>query len=355
LDIDSDLARLYPSASPAGFFNASLLPDRSWIKPFAFHAFLSGSEISNDTTVALLDPDFIFLERLRVDDLAEHGITPEGSRQPRAVEVEGLHGVAQHYACCDGAGAPYMFTAKAWRELLPGYAALASEAKGHWGEEQKAFADAAKLANVTFSVFNHFMISAVGDRLEGWRWVEEHLNASDRAGSTGDCGLPGRAAAAGPSARLPTFLHVVRPWNPDGGNTSWQFSKYQVPPGWNHPEGEGILDCDMPLLAEPPAGLVRSAPSGKARLSAWGLCGIIHSMNHMLADVKSRKCPNGGNLAKALKIEAGWKNRLVPVPPPEPGLLSSPSHSVDDAFVVECAVHLNCSRGPARSIWPREP
>jgi len=59
----------------------------------------------------------------------------------------------------------------------------------------------------------------------------------------------------------------------------------------------------MSLLAEPPAGLVRSASGVTARLSAWGLCGIVHSINHMLADVKGLKCPHGGNLAKALKLD----------------------------------------------------
>lgn len=321
------------------------LRDISWIKPFGFQAFLSGPEISNATTVAMLDADFIFLDRLRVDDLAEHSIASLPRRPATgAGPVEGLHGVVQHYRCCDGAGAPYLFTAEAWRELLPGYAALAGEATGAWGEEQQAFATAAARAGVVFSVFDHFMVSDISEReQEGWRWVEEHLEAS----GGGSCGPPGRAAA-GPGAarapRLPTFLHVVRPWNPEGGNASWQFSKYQVPPGWGRPEGEGILDCDMPLLAEPPTGLVRSASGGTARLSSWALCGIIHSVNDMLADVKGLRCPHGGNLAKVLKIEANWHNSLLPgQSPAAPG-------GVVAAFVARCALDLNCSRGSALQL-----
>mmetsp|Transcript_47836 Transcript_47836/g.127645 ORF Transcript_47836/g.127645 Transcript_47836/m.127645 type:complete len:425 (+) Transcript_47836:3-1277(+) len=350
------LRRVYPAASlldvggrgalaPLDDSAAAVLRrDITWIKPFAFQAFLASPEIPNGTAVAMLDADFIFLSRLRVDDLAERSIRTVGEDSAEGpARVEGLRGVVQHYACCRNAGAPYIFTAGAWRALLPAYASLAGRATGSWGEEQEAFATAAAGAGVGFSVFDHFMVSDLDAKeAEGWRWVEECLGAAEASGSS--CGPAGpRAAGVGaPAPRLPTFLHMVRPVNPEGGKATWQFSKYQVPPGWGRPEGEGILDCDMPLLAEPPAGPAGKTSHGKDRLASWMLRSIVAGVNGMLADVKRLKCPKGHNRAKALKIEADWRNSLLSDP-----AAAAPGAGADPDFVARCALALNCSRGQA--------
>ncbi|CAK0872738.1 unnamed protein product [Prorocentrum cordatum] len=209
--------------------------------------------------------------------------------------------------------------------------------------------------------FDHFMISDMRVHLpypteqhppdpthghEGWPWVERFM-----ATEGGDA-CAARVGHGDAPRRLPTFLHTVRPWNPEQQNTSWQFSKYQVPPGWSRQDGEGILDCDMPLLAEPARDYVRVVgetplphpnrtqvrAARRRRLEAWTMCGIIHGLNDMLMDVKKLKCPQGFNDRRALKIEGHWNNRLLEPYAPEGG---------DAESVRRCSVGLTCTRGIA--------
>ncbi|CAK0872737.1 unnamed protein product [Prorocentrum cordatum] len=321
------------------------------------------SSIGDDAVVAMLDADFLFMSKLRVDDLAENSLLSMGSRPaPGSRAVLGMQGVVQRYECRGFAGAPYIFTAKAWRALLPAYAGLRFEARPNdWGSEQNAWVIAAQLAGVRYMPFDHFMISDMRVHLpypteqhppdpthghEGWPWVERFM-----ATEGGDA-CAARVGHGDAPRRLPTFLHTVRPWNPEQQNTSWQFSKYQVPPGWSRQDGEGILDCDMPLLAEPARDYVRVVgetplphpnrtqvrAARRRRLEAWTMCGIIHGLNDMLMDVKKLKCPQGFNDRRALKIEGHWNNRLLEPYAPEGG---------DAESVRRCSVGLTCTRGIA--------
>jgi hypothetical protein len=355
------LQQVYPQFRLLDVNVSSDTPDISWIKPLAFQQLLADSGIGDDTIVAMLDADFLFMSRLRVDDLSENSIMSMARRPaPGSRAVLGMRGAVQRYECCGFSGAPYIFTAKAWRALLPVYGNLRFEANPtDWGSEQVAFAVAAQRAGVSYMPFDHFMVSDLRVHLpypteehppdpthghEGWTWVEKFMETED-----GDaCGV--KAARGGGPRRLPTFLHTVRPWNPERQEDSWQFSKYQVPPGWRRKDGEGILDCDMPLLAEPPADYVRAvgetpqphpnrtqkSVARRKRLEAWTLCGIIHGLNDMLIDVKKLKCSQGFNDHRALKIEGNWINRLVTPYAPE---------GADNEGVRDCSVGLVCAKG----------
>lgn len=355
------LRQLYPQLRLLDVNISSDTPDISWIKPLAFQQLLADGGIGDDTVVAMLDADFLFMSRLRVDDLSENSIMSMGQRPANGSRaVHGMQGAVQHYECCGFAGAPYIFTARAWRALLPVYANLRLGASPtDWGSEQVAFTVAARHAGVSYMPFDHFMVSDLRVHLpypeeahppdpdhghEGWTWVEKFMETEE-----GDaCGS--RAARGGGPGRLPTFLHTVRPWNPEQQDDSWQFSKYQVPPGWRHKDGEGILDCDMPLLAEPPADYVRAVgetpqpnpnraqrfAARRKRLEAWTLCGIIHGLNDMLMDVKKLKCTRGFNDHRALKIEGNWANRLMDSYVPE---------GADAQGLHDCSVGLDCAKG----------
>ncbi|CAK0872739.1 unnamed protein product [Prorocentrum cordatum] len=363
------LQRVYPQLRLLDVNVSRETPDISWIKPLAFQQLLGDSSkkkhssIGDDAVVAMLDADFLFMSKLRVDDLAENSLLSMGSRPaPGSRAVLGMQGVVQRYECRGFAGAPYIFTAKAWRALLPAYAGLRFEARPNdWGSEQNAWVIAAQLAGVRYMPFDHFMISDMRVHLpypteqhppdpthghEGWPWVERFM-----ATEGGDA-CAARVGHGDAPRRLPTFLHTVRPWNPEQQNTSWQFSKYQVPPGWSRQDGEGILDCDMPLLAEPARDYVRVVgetplphpnrtqvrAARRRRLEAWTMCGIIHGLNDMLMDVKKLKCPQGFNDRRALKIEGHWNNRLLEPYAPEGG---------DAESVRRCSVGLTCTRGIA--------
>jgi len=133
--------------------------------------------------------------------------------------------------------------------------------------------------------------------------------------------------------RLPTFIHVVRPWRP---HKDWKYSKYQVPPGWGRPDPtDGILECFMPMLAPPPSDLLLSAKADK-KMEAWTLCIIYHAINSMLMKHKLTRCAEGFNAARILKIGDQWLNYFVQDHAPSITRGASPS------WVKNCALQCNC-------------
>ena len=146
------------------------MPDKSWIKPAAMQAFMDyHPTMPNSTVVALTDPDMIFLSKFRTHDLGRRGVPAnEESAISLAFKpdsgpfVQGLVGVAQHYLCCEGIGAPYVLAAGAWRLLTvewekPRFASGGKDMG--WGSEQNAFSTAAKNVGIKFNIFDHFMVS----------------------------------------------------------------------------------------------------------------------------------------------------------------------------------------------------
>jgi len=342
-DDEKLMQKFYPKArllDIAGVEDEVLKQDASWIKPMAFQAFMdSDLNIPDDSVVAMIDPDFVFMSRLRLDNLADRSITSShnsATDTPGAPAVHELVGVAQHYECCDDLGVPYILTAKAWRKLLPEYSNLRFTRSKGWGSEQEAFAIAAKNAGVTLKIFDHFMVSDTNQvqHGEGWDWVKETLKTPE-----GD--VCKTKVAHETTGKLPTVLHVTAPWisRAQKEKTSWQFSKYQIPPGWQHPDAAGILDCEMPLFAEPPADLIQTAQTEQDQLHSWGLCTIVHSLNSMLVDFKKETCPQGYNDAMALKIGSNWQNEVLPS-----AEVAASAHNMNFAFMKKCGEELVCTK-----------
>eukprot|EP00929_Paragymnodinium_shiwhaense_P118681 TRINITY_DN90591_c0_g1_i1.p1 TRINITY_DN90591_c0_g1~~TRINITY_DN90591_c0_g1_i1.p1 ORF type:complete len:494 (-),score=134.57 TRINITY_DN90591_c0_g1_i1:52-1533(-) len=291
--------------------------------PKAVESFLEEhKELQNQTVLALIEADMLFLSKLRLDDLESRGIRTVDPHKDllrhNGALVGGNIGVAQHYQCCDDLGPPYILAVEGWKQLAPHWSQAKAKMDG-WGGDQVAFARAAREAGLHFNVFDHFMVSDQNVEGEGWSLVNEamKLPAGDVC-ATREWG--GERPAPSPNAglRLPTFLHMVRPWSllEHMPEQAWGFSKYQVPPGWSVPSNtDGILECEMPMFAEPPASLLQEAkPQGqKAAQEAWGLCSIISSLNSMLLSYKQAKCNNRFNTAKAVKMKVplSWANILL--------------------------------------------
>lgn len=323
------------------------MPDKTWIKPAAMQAFLdSKTDLPDDTVVTMTDTDMIFLTKHRVHDLGSRAIPANITSSisyPYSANstsfVQGRVGAAQHYECCEGIGAPYILTAGAWRALNQEWEKMRLAIKGevNWGSDQMAFAVAAQKVGVRFNIFNHFAVSdvALGEATEGMPWVQDALRRGH--GDTCATGLVGDASLAEDArdVKMPTFLHVVRPWGLR--RLGWLYSKYQVPPGFGKPaDYEGILECAMPLMAEPPKNLTLLAKDSAEEMHAWGLCTITHSLNSMLQKFKAAKCGDGAfNKAFAIKFKDDWENELLP----------GGTNAISPAsklWVKRCAEHVDC-------------
>lgn len=293
--------------------------------PKAVQGFVKTAEgMSNSSVLALIEADFVFLSKLRLDDLTTRGLP---MNRDSLIEVNGLHvggkvGVAQHYQCCDNLGPPYILSVESWRELAPLWVARsAAHTDGGWGGDQQGFAEAASGAGLSFNIFDHFMVSDSESAGEGWSLIEEVISSEN-----GDVCATKKVGLQPGIDRVPTFMHIVRPWTAHykkgymrseliegtAAVQNWGFSKYQVPPGWRVPQtSDGILECGMPLFAEPPSTLLSKGESPK---DSWAICTIIHSLNSMLTQYKKATCPAGFNDAKGLKMNVplDWSNKLLP-------------------------------------------
>lgn len=338
------MKKLYPKASVvdiAGWDYEVEEPEAEvlWIKPLALEAFMKSTEFPDDAVVAMLDADFIFLSKLRLDNLADHSIRSITTLDPQSHIASGppavrdLNGIAAHYLCCNDIGVPYILTAKAWRKLLPEWSRMRLHKNGGgWSAEQAAFGHAAKNVGVSFRVFDHFMVSTLespGAEAEGWKWVKEALTTPQ-----GDvCKIK---SAHETTNKLPIFFH----WNQVVKfSDDWRISKYQVPPGWKKAEGAGILDCEMSLLVEPPANLIQVARSEKDKLSAWSYCTIVHSLNSMLTDFKEANCPKPYNDMTLLKVGVGWINKFDPKTE-----VAAKAKGMNFTFMQACGEQYRCNR-----------
>jgi len=300
--------------------------------PKALQIFLDTSNsIANHTVLALIEADMIFLSRLRIDDLSTAGLPWEVHTSNSFLSEN--TGVSAHYLCCDGLGPPYILPVQGWRKLTPLWN-KAGAGKG-WGADQEAIAEAAKEAAINFNIFDHFMVSSPSTTPAGWGLVEEALQSP-----AGDVCATKKAGVQPGLRGLPTFMHVVEPWTLETKLGSWGFSKYQVPPGWKRPQQtDGVLECGMPLFAEPPTSLLTGhGITDAGKLSGWVICTVVHSLNSMLVNYKKQVCPSGFNSARALKMNVPlkWTNHLLE------GAVESAPNGTDIEWMERCAQIPDC-------------
>lgn len=291
--------------------------------PGAMHRFLEAQQgLTNATTVALVEGDMIFLQKLRYDDedLNTRGREMKGRslvRSESGTLVGGKVGLAAHYDCCNDIGPPYLLSAQGWRDVTPVWNAK-FQTSG-WGGDQVALGQASIETGVDWNVYDHLMVSSY-NKQPAWEMVEDALSVPEGdVCATKQVGMHPDLAKR--NKDLPNFMHVVVPWSLE----TWGFSKYQVPPGWQmKTKTDGILQCAMPMFAEPPSDLLQgagytskeeagsTAKSDGDRRSGWAVCTILHSLNTMLANYKKVAC-DSFNEVKGLKmiVPLAWRNELL--------------------------------------------
>lgn len=83
------------------------------------------------------------------------------------------------------------------------------------------------------------------------------------------------------------------------------FHKGHVPPN--------VLDCDVPLIVEPPSDLYRKSTSIEAKSQAWILCHILARFNQVLKAYKEQYCyPTGyeqRNLVRLVQDKTDYCNQ----------------------------------------------
>lgn len=136
-----------------------------------------------------------------------------------------------------------------------------------------AYVMAAAHLQLPHTLFDHFMVSCVDCRGEGWPWVD--VNAHDA------CADP-----FGVPAKTPVILHYCHNYNV-GNTEAPMFHKGHVPPN--------ILDCDQPAIIEPPKDFQAKQTTEHNKRSAWMTCMIISRLNNALEAYKSKFCDKHDN------------------------------------------------------------
>ena len=92
----------------------------------------------------------------------------------------------------------------------------------------------------------------------------------------------------------PTFLHVAQRYD----SHQWpMFHKGHVPPN--------ILQCELPLIIEPPEDLIDSVPVEhvEQRHKNYMLCSAYKLINSAVLDFKRAHCPAGFNQDKEIRLQ----------------------------------------------------
>eukprot|EP00747_Dinoflagellata_sp_TGD_P063380 gnl/TRDRNA2_/TRDRNA2_153419_c0_seq1.p1 gnl/TRDRNA2_/TRDRNA2_153419_c0~~gnl/TRDRNA2_/TRDRNA2_153419_c0_seq1.p1 ORF type:complete len:538 (-),score=94.99 gnl/TRDRNA2_/TRDRNA2_153419_c0_seq1:152-1765(-) len=325
-------------------------------------------DLSDDTELLFLDGDQLFLKRFDTFGFLGNGtglaarylcgadwarvLEPNSPDRMRVCGAE-----APHQSLCakmtkDEAkqkyevGMPIQLQKRDWAKLGVRWHTVLGEGFGtkdqdlrkalqSYEAEMYAFQLAAAAENITFHVSTHLMAGDVktGNE-EAWDLVKSAME-SDGPGM--DTCLTGELPK---TSAIPTWLHLASgPWV----HGDWYFSKYQVPPKWHgaplwHGDSTvGLVECDSPLLAVPPASLLQTATLApnvrnyfsddphrprdrleqwsQGRFQAWGICTVLNLMNAGLKAVKAaRGCPAStanNNLRLRMHPTDAWRNDLV--------------------------------------------
>eukprot|EP00510_Aplanochytrium_minuta_P004001 CAMPEP_0184023772 /NCGR_PEP_ID=MMETSP0954-20121128/11595_1 /TAXON_ID=627963 /ORGANISM="Aplanochytrium sp, Strain PBS07" /LENGTH=493 /DNA_ID=CAMNT_0026306791 /DNA_START=137 /DNA_END=1615 /DNA_ORIENTATION=+ len=273
--------------------------DFPWInKPSSIKYFMEHARPELDrlgeTVIAILDPDFIFLEPLTQtgaqsdkDVIASRGadLFP-GVNDPIDVVVKGRP-VAQRYGLEAGwlkfkpleqiTGNPNSPSKEWTAKEASHYTSVGpplmlhiddiAELSVHWERNMRpvlrvggpdiladmwAYSIGAADLGLKHTQLDHYMISTWGSRGQAYPWVGAYESL--------ECNNPVKQ----PGLRRPTFIHLASNFKAvDSAAKEWMFHKGHVP--------ANILDCDMPLIVQPSNDLFNDQKQNgmKAKQKAW--------------------------------------------------------------------------------------
>lgn len=276
-------------------------------KPFSIeHWAKKGEHHPSRGAVVIIDPDEIFLEPitqhpLDPSDLLFSGIPAE----PGLNVVKPKKPVAQMYGLGDGwvhkfdrdsicgkdSPCSKVDSKTAWvhYSVGPPYIIHMQDMKGLttlWSEYMRpvfkvipgdiltdmwAYIMGAANLGMPHTKLEQYMVSAVDAYGEGWKFVDDWGQMS--------CHNPKKPAGK----RSPNFLHFAHNYHTDDSDgRRWMWHKGHMP--------SNILECDMPILKQPPDNFYNSQRDNKAKRNAWMMCHLYSNMNAMLTAYKAKFC-----------------------------------------------------------------
>jgi len=291
-------------------------------KPLSIDHWAKHGNHEGASVVVIMDPDEIILEAITQHELSTgkgllgsntnganvvkpgtpvaqmYGIGSSWFRMPRD-EICGQgsecaktgHQVAQqHFAV----GPPYLihmsdFPALAgkWAEYIR---PVAKYAKGDILTDMWAYCMAAANLGLKHTQLHQYMVSNPGIGGEGWplldQWPASHWDSID-------CNQP----SVPEGSHMPNVVHFAQNYHTtDAKGRKWMWHKGHVP-------GD-LLECDVPLLKQPPANFIAKQQNKKDRQHAWLICMLLSNVNEMATAYKGKFCKQGQtvNLEKKIKL-----------------------------------------------------
>ena len=301
-------------------------------KPWSFYHWMKSAK-PKERVIVLLDPDEFFLEALtqgdkkredlinswpasmqsRVTDVVQPGMAVGqmygfGSVWMNMFDRNKMCGASSYCATIPyneanwyyPVGPPYLIHQqdfkpimdKWWAFMKPAYAAD----KGDIQVDMYAYIMAAADLKVKHVILEQYMVSCPDCGGEGWKYID--------ALPTLSCHAPAFPAGA----HRPTFIHAAQHYHactkgdrPTGGGCStpgsemWNFHKGHVP--------SRILECEQPLLVQPPDNLFNVQVGVHNRRNAYMICVLLKMVNDAACDFRKKYCPNGFNSNQCVRID----------------------------------------------------
>jgi len=293
-----------------------------WInKPSSIDYFIQHARPDLDrlgeTVIAILDPDFVFLEALTQQPLdVDSMLSTVGTLTKGDNVVRRGRPVAQHYGLGGGwvsrfdvasiagkdshattysagtaakhfaVGPPLMLhvddladLAPIWRKNMVEVLKVEKDILA----DMWAYCMAAAHLKLEHTILDQFMLSTWGNSGQSFPWVNKLPELS--------CLEPKIA----PGHHGPTFIHMASNFKAPESK-KWMFHKGHVP--------AKILDCGTPLIINAPDDLWGISKSTTTKQCAFTLCNIVKNLNRVATDYKQKFC-------KPEEIESRHLVRLI--------------------------------------------
>jgi len=306
--------------------------DFPWInKPSSIKYFMDNAMTELDrlgeTTVAILDPDFIFIKPLtQTGSSLDQVIASRGQDTDSGINKEFIdvaikgRPVGQRYGLESGwmveelqpvekiTGNPDS-PAKRWTSKMAAkYTSVGPpmilektdllQLSHEWEKNMRpvlqavgadiladmwAYSIGAADLDLKHTTLDHYMVSNWGTHGQAYEWIDAWKEMS--------CLEPKEPAGM----KSPTFIHLASNFKaPNGHSGPWMFHKGHVP--------ADILDCDSPLIVEAPDNLWEISVDRKVKQRAWVLCNTVSRLNKIVLMYKKKFCPIGFETRKLVRL-----------------------------------------------------
>lgn len=294
---------LYITPSFEGARDFPWLNKASSIEYFNIHARPELDRLG-ETVVAVLDPDFVFLKKLSVIQLdpdwilntigqfggssvvevgrplaQQYGLGGQWRHKFPVATIAGAESPALNYddesaAKFFSVGPPLILHKDDWVKLAPLWRQNMKpvlQVENDILADMWAYCIAAAHLQLEHQILDQYMISCTSQHEPGeaFPWLNQFTDFSCHNPTIPD------------EKKTPNFIHMASNFKAPESQF-WMFHKGHVP-------GK-ILDCDTPLIIQPPDDLWHQSKSVEAKQGAWILCHIIAKLNRVATEYKEKFC-----------------------------------------------------------------